>query len=52
MCGYSLPFDVLFFSMAGVEVFPSRDVFNSFDTQNLVPFSDTEISFNVSAVKA
>ena len=52
MCGHNLPFDVFFGTMIGVELFPGRDVFNSLDTQNLVPFSDTEISFNVSAVRA
>ena len=52
VCGHSLPFDVFFGTMTGVELFPGRDVFNSLDTQNLVPFSDTEISFNVSAVRA
>ena len=52
VCGHSLPFDVFFGTMIGVELFPGRDVFNSLDTQNLVPFSDTEISFNVSAVRA
>ena len=49
VCGHSLPFDMFFGTMIGVELFPGRDVF---DTQNLVPFSDTEISFNVSAVRA
>ena len=52
VCGHSLPFDLFFGTMTGVEVFPGRDVFNSLDTQNLVPFSDNEISFNVSAVRA
>ena len=52
VCGHSLPFDVFFGTMTGVELFPGRDVFSSLDTQNLVPFSDTEISFNVSAVRA
>ena len=52
VCGHSLPFNVFFGTMTGVELFPGRDVFNSLDTQNLVSFSDTEISFNVSAVKA
>ena len=52
VCGHSLPFDVFFGTMTGVELFPGRDVFNSLDTQNLVPFSDNKISFNVSAVRA
>ena len=37
--GHSLPFDVFFGTMTGVELFPGRDVFNSLDTQNLAPFS-------------
>ena len=52
VCGHSLPFDEFVGTMIGVELFPGRDVFNSLDTQNLVPFSDTEISFNVSVVRA
>ena len=52
VCGHSLPFDVFFGTMIGVELSAGRGVFNSLDTQNLVPFSDTEISFNVSAVRA
>ena len=52
VCGHSLPFDVFFGTMTGVELFPGGDVFNRLDTQNLVPFSDNKISFNVSAVRA
>ena len=52
VCGHSLPFDAFFGTMTGAEVFPGRDVFISLDTQNLVPFSNNEISFNVSAVRA
>ena len=52
VCGHSLPFDVFFGTMTGVELFPGRDVSNRLDTQNLVPFSDNKISFNVSAVRA
>ena len=52
MYGHSLPFDVFFGTMIGVELSAGRGVFNSLDTQNLVSFSDTEISFNVSAVRA
>ena len=52
VCGHSLPFDEFVGTMIGVEFFPGRDVFNSLDTQNLVPFSDTEISFNVIVVRA
>ena len=52
VCAHSLPFNVFFGTMTGVELFPGRDVSNSLDTQNLVPFSDKEISFNVSAVRA
>ena len=52
VCGHSLTFDVFFGTMTDVELFPGRDVFNSLDTQHLVPFSDNKISFNVSAVRA
>ena len=52
VCGHSLPFDVFFGTMTGVKLFPGGDVFNRLDTQNLVPFSDNKISFNVSAVRA
>ena len=52
VCGHSLPFDVFFGTMTGVELFPGRGVFNRLDTQNLVPFSDNKISFKVSAVRA
>ena len=52
VCGHSLPFDVFSGTKIGVELFLVEMFFNSLDTQNLVPFSDTEISFNVSAVRA
>ena len=52
VCGHSLPFDVFSGTMTGAELYLGRDVFNRLDTQNLVPFSDKEISFNVSAVRA
>ena len=52
VCGHSLLFDVFLGTMIGVELFPGQDVFNSLDTKNLVPSSDTDISFNVSAARA
>ena len=33
VCGHSLPFDVFFGTMIGVELFPGRDVFSSLHTQ-------------------
>ena len=34
VCGDSLPFDVFFATMIGVELFLGRDVFNSLDTES------------------